>query len=278
MNSTPHPNPPARPARPVALVTGATRRVGLAIAAALARAGCDLIITYRSSLAAAREARQAVLRAASAAPTAAPPAAAPPDPCVELIELDLSDPARVESAGRLLADRSTGIDVLVHNASIYGPTPLASLSAADALRHFHVNALAPLMLSKHLAPALARSSLPGGGAIVAMLDIHAMGLPRSNYSAYAMSKAALHEMVRSLAKELAPRVRVNAVAPGVVAWPDQHGHEESDPAVRAAYLARVPLARAGTPDDAAEAVRWLALHARYMTGQVLRIDGGRSIE
>ncbi len=143
---------------------------------------------------------------------------------------------------------------------------------------YRVNALAPLLLSKHLAPALARSTLPGGGAIVAMADIHAMGehgLPRREFAAYAMSKAALVEMVRTLARDLAPRVRVNAVAPGVVAWPEK-GHE-SDAAAQAEYLGKIPLARTGTPQDAAEAVRWLAFDARYITGQVIRLDGGRSL-
>ncbi len=117
--------------------------------------------------------------------------------------------------------------------------------------------------------------MKGGGAVVAMADIHAMGLPRPAFSAYAMSKAALVEMVRSLARELAPRVRVNGVAPGVVAWPEQ-GYE-SESGAQAAYLKRVPLARAGAPEEAAAAVAWLAMDATYVTGQILRLDGGRSL-
>jgi pteridine reductase len=108
-----------------------------------------------------------------------------------------------------------------------------------------------------------------------MADIHAMGLPRSGFSAYAMSKAALVELIRSLARELAPRVRVNGVAPGVVAWPEE-GYEADEEAQRA-YLKRVALERAGTPEDAAAAVAWLALDATYVTGQVIRLDGGRSL-
>jgi pteridine reductase len=106
-----------------------------------------------------------------------------------------------------------------------------------------------------------------------MCDIHASERPRKNFAAYSMSKAALEQMVRVLALELAPKVRVNGVAPGVVAFPDSGA--ESDPEMQARYLKRVPLARSGTPEEAAEAVRWLALDATYTTGEVVRVDGGR---
>lgn len=169
--------------------------------------------------------------------------------------------------------------MLIHNASTYDRTPLDSLTADQALAAYRVNALAPLLLSAGLAPLLSRSNLRHGGAIVAMCDIHALGehgLPRSrDFAAYAMSKAALAEMVRTLARELAPRVRVNGVAPGVAAWPDS-GHE-SDAASQSAYLSRVPLARAGTAEEAAEVVRWLALDATYLTGEIIRVDGGRNM-
>lgn len=248
------------PGAPLALVTGAARRVGRAIAVELARAGCDVIIHFNGSASEATAVRAEVHTLGRHA---------------ELWPLDLSELAGVERAARELAGALPGLDVLVHNASIYAPTPLAGVSASDVTRHHAVNAAAPLLLSRAFGPLLERSSLDGGGSIVAMLDIHAMGLPRRDFVAYAMSKAALHEMVRSLARDLAPRVRVNAVAPGVVAWPDD-GYE-SDHEAQQAYLKRVPLARSGTPEDAAEAVRWLALEARYMTGHTIRVDGGRSL-
>jgi pteridine reductase len=106
-----------------------------------------------------------------------------------------------------------------------------------------------------------------------MCDIHAGDRPRRNFVAYNMSKAALEQMVRTLALDLAPKVRVNAVAPGAVAFPES-GYE-SDPAMQERYLRRVPLQRVGTVDEAAEAVRWLALDATYTTGLVVRVDGGR---
>lgn len=243
---------------PTAVVTGGALRVGRAICLALARAGMDIALTYRSSEREAADLVRAVTdlgRVARAFP----------------VELD--DPAAVEALGRRLATDLPRLDVLVHNASVYGPTPLAGLTAETALRQYRVNALAPLLLSRALAGRLAGSALPGGGAIVAMCDIHALGRPRRDFTAYGMSKAALAEMVQTLARDLAPGVRVNGVAPGVVAFPEQ-GYE-STPELQRKYLSRVPLGRSGTPEDAAEAVRWLALDARYTTGEILRIDGGR---
>lgn len=247
------------------MITGGVRRVGLATARAFARAGCDLVLTYRTSQAAAREASVEIGNAYGVD--------------VKILPLDLNDLQAVEAFGREQARVLPRLDVLVHNASVYMQTPLGSLEVEDALKAYRVNALAPLLLCKHLAPRLAEAGRGegggGAGAIVAMLDIHAMGIPRGGYAAYAMSKAALHEMVRTLAKELAPHVRVNGVAPGVVAWPEQG--DESSAAEQAAYLAKVPLKRAGTPEDAAEAVRWLALDAKYTTGEVVRVDGGRGM-
>ncbi len=261
--------------RPVALVTGGTRRIGAAIASALAATGCDVVITHRL-------------------PPPPPPPGGPGSHTAS-IRLELSDTAEVERVAAELARQLPRLDVLVHNAAAYGPTPLATLTADAALAYYRTNALAPLLLSRALAPLLSASTLtspasphtpphPIGGAIVSLCDIHALGdtgaaLPRAGFSAYAMSKAALVEMTLTLARELAaapPRgVRVNAVAPGVVAFPDSG--PESDPAFQARYLARVPLGRAGTPHEAAAAVRFLALEAGYCTGQIIRIDGGRSV-
>ncbi len=244
--------------RPHALVTGGARRVGREIALELARAGCDVTITYAQS----RDDAEATCRdlAALGAHSVA-------------IQLHLGDATEVEDWANRIAGDFSRLDVLVHNASVYGASPVESLTGERALHDFRVNALGPLILSSRLAPLLTRSRLPGGGAIVAMLDMHVLGRPRRGFSSYAMSKAALAEMVRSLARELAPKVRVNGIAPGIVEWPeqgDESGHEG-----QRAYLARVPLARAGTAQDAAKAVRWLALEATYVTGEIVRVDGGR---
>lgn len=241
--------------RPLALITGGARRVGRAIALELARAGCDVLITYNASESEARSACAEIERVGVRARAEA---------------LDLNDLERVERVSERLAKELPRADVLVHNASIYFPTPLASLSPRSAEDFMRVNALAPLVLSRALAPRLAER---GTGSIVAMVDMHALGRPRVGMSAYAMSKAALVEMVRSLARELAPAVRVNGVAPGVVAWPES-GYE-ADRAMQERYLQRVPMGRAGTPEDAAGVVRWLALDAPYVTGEIVRVDGGR---
>lgn len=244
--------------RPLVVITGGARRVGLAIAHTFARAGCDLTLTYNSSGDEAEQAA-AVLRGFGVE--------------VSLEQADLSDVIEVERLGRRIAASARRVDVLIHNASVYEASPVREITAEFALRQYQVNALSPLLLTRTLFPLMARSRLPGGGAVVAMADMHAMGRPRKDFSAYSMSKAALIEMVRCLARDLAPRVRVNAVAPGVVAFPES-GHE-STPDLQQKYLSRVPLGRSGTPGDAAEAVRWLALEAHYITGEVVRVDGGR---
>lgn len=261
--------------RPLAVVTGGARRVGRAIAERLARAGCDVVFTFHSSEDEARGAADA-MRAHGV------------DASAERIDLDDLD--ATQRLGERWAREWPRLDVLVHSASIYGPTPVlpdspaiadegaadASWGVGDALSHYRVNALAPLVLTRALSPLLVRTAVDIAGArpsVVAMCDMHVLGRPRAGFIAYAMSKAALVELVRTLARELAPHVRVNGVAPGVVAFPES-GYE-SDEASQRAYLSRVPLARSGTPADAAEAVRWLALDAAYTTGEIVRVDGGR---
>jgi len=250
---------PALPT-PLALITGGAKRVGRAISLTLARAGFDLIVTYNTSADEADTLRAQVRSLGRECKT---------------VRLALDDPEKVLAHAHEIARLHPRLDALVHNASTYSPTPIDEVTAEDALSHYRVNALAPLLLSRALRPCLDRSILPARGSIVAMCDIHAMGRPRKEFSAYSMSKAALAEMVRTLARELAPSIRVNGLAPGVIAWPDA-GHE-SDEASQQAYLSRVPMARAGTPEEAAEIVRWLVMDASYITGSIIRVDGGRSL-
>lgn len=243
---------------PRALVTGGARRVGRATCLALARNGCAVDLTYRTSNEEALD-LTAQLRGLGVE--------------AETFPADLEDEQSVRALASRYGPSERSLDILVHNGSIYGSTPLTDLTSDEALRFFRINALGPLLLTAGLADALRASEMPGGGAVVAMCDIHAMGRPRTGFSAYGMSKAALAEMVNVLARELAPSVRVNGVAPGVVAFPES-GYE-SDEQAQQRYLSRVPLERSGTPEDAAETVCWLALHAHYTTGQVIRVDGGR---
>lgn len=263
--------PRAGARRPIALITGVSRagRVGHAIARRLWSEGFDLILTHRPGVQRSRGAAEIIadLREHGGARA---------DQTARADALDLGDAGAVETFAARLDRELPALAALVHNAATYEPTALEGVSAAEAESFFRVNAVAPLLLSRGLAGALSRGATPG--AIVAMLDIHAMGetgVPRRGHIAYSMSKAALLEMVLVLARELAPRVRVNGVAPGVVAFPGEG--PEADPAWQERYLARVPLGRAGTPDEAAEAVHWLITGATYCTGQVIRVDGGRAM-
>ena len=238
--------------RPVALVTGAARRIGAAIARALHADGHDLVLHYHGSRADA-EALAADLERARPGSTL-------------LLAAELADSARLPALVEATVARFGRLDALVNNASAFFPTPLGA-ATPDAWRTlFAVNAQAPWELAQAAAPHLAAAH----GAIVNLVDIHGER-PLRGHAVYGASKAALIHLTRSLALELAPRVRVNAVAPGAILWPE--GGKPS--AERDAILARTPLARTGTPEEVAEAVRWLLRGATYTTGEVLHVDGGR---
>lgn len=236
----------------VALITGGGRRVGRATALALAKAGCDVAITYRRSEDEAQQLAAAVAEHGRQAWT---------------FQADFSDPGAADVLRQELLAEAGRLDVLVHNASVFEPTPWGEVKATSWQRQMMVNALSPVLLTQAFRRELAADE---GGRVIHFIDIHVMGRPRKGYAAYNASKAALAEMTASLAVEMAPQVTVNAIAPGVVAWAE--GMSEAD---RQAYLERVPLERAGTPEDAAKAVVYLARDADYVTGQTIRVDGGR---
>ena len=239
------------------LVTGASRRVGRAVALELAGRGLDLVLTHRSSPADCEE-TAACCREAGAAE-------------VEVFELPLESEPRVRAFAERIAPG--GVDGIVHNASRYVRTPLDGLGPEEILLHFKVNALAPLLLTGLLAPQLRASRLERGGAVVCMGDIHSIGRPRVDYSAYLASKGALDRIVECLAVELGPSVRVNGVAPGVVAWAENDLTEEE----QRRYVDRIPQGREGTLQEAAETVSWLLLEAGYVNGSMVRLDGGRHL-
>lgn len=239
---------------PVSLVTGAARRVGAAIAQRLHAAGHRVVVHYRSSREAAQERVDACNdeRPGSALALAA-----------ELGSRETADrlvAAAVQAFGRL--------DLLVNNASDFYPTPVGNIGMDDWERLFDSNARGPLFLSQAAAPHLAEA----GGAIVNLVDIHARH-PRPEHTVYCMAKAALVMMTRSLALELAPAVRVNAVAPGAILWAEGDNNAEAQEET----LRRIPLDRLGEPADIAGAVVYLGLENPYLTGQVLVVDGGRSL-
>ena len=243
------------PGRPVALVTGAARRIGAAIARTLHAAGCDLALHCHRSRAEldALAAELDGVRAGS----------------VLVLQADLAEFDRLPELVAGAVGRFGRLDALVNNASAFFPTRLGETTPAQWDALFAANARAPFFLAQAAAPHLRAAR----GAIVNLVDIHAER-PLRDHALYGMSKAALAYMTRALALELAPEVRVNAIAPGAILWPE----DGKDDAAKAAILARTPLGRTGTVEEIAEAVRWLLRDARYTTGQVLRVDGGRLLE
>ena len=245
---------------PVALVTGSARRIGAAIARRLHATGYDLALHYRSSAGEA-QALAAELEAARAGSTL-------------LLQADLAEFDRLPELVAKTVGRFGRLDALVNNASAFYPTPFGATAPAQWDELFAINARAPFFLSQAAAPHLANAN----GAIVNIADIYAER-PLRGHAVYAMSKAALLHMTRALALELAPKVRVNAVSPGAILWPElSDGSTGKDADAQAAMLARTPLGRIGTPGEIAEAVLWLLQDARYCTGQALHVDGGRMLE
>jgi len=245
---------PPRQESPVALITGGAKRVGAQIARTLHAAGYDLALHCRRSVAEAAElaAELEALRPGSTLILQA-----------ELAELDALH-ALVDTT---LA-RYRRLDALVNNASAFYPTPVGNATAAQWNELFASNAQAPFFLAQAAVPALRETR----GAIVNLVDVYAER-PLAKHPIYCMAKAALAAMTRSLALDLGPDIRVNGVAPGAVMWPSD-GKPYDD---QQAMLARTPLRRAGSPQDVAAAVLWLLRDAPFVTGQILRIDGGRSL-
>ena len=237
---------------PAALVTGAARRLGAAIARRLHAAGYDLALHYRGSGAEAA-ALAAELESARAG-------------SVLLLQAELADFDRLPELVARTVGRFGRLDALVNNASEFVPDAFGTIHPAHWDRMMAVNARAPFFLAQAAAPHLRAAR----GAIVNLSDIYARD-PRADLAAYATSKGALEAATRALAVAMAPEVRVNAVAPGAILWPD----EGIDPALQARLLAMTPLGRTGTPDEVAGAVLWLLGDAGYTTGSVLAVDGGR---
>lgn len=239
--------------RPVALVTGAAKRVGAVIARRLHAAGYDLALHHRAS---AGPMSALVADLEQARPGSA-----------LVLQAELGDAAALPGLVQACEARFGRLDALVNNASAFYPTPVGEATPAQWDELFAANARAPFFLSQSAAPLLRRA----GGGIVNLADIYAER-PLAAHTIYCMAKAALVMLTRSLARELGPEVRVNAVAPGAVMWPEEGKPEKK----KAAMLAGTALKRAGSPDDVAEAVRWLLQDARYTTGEVIRVDGGRA--
>jgi len=238
----------------VALVTGAARRVGAAIATCLHAAGANVAIHYRGS------AREADALAAGFNEER--------ENSAMTFQADLLETAAAPRMIASVLEWHGRLDILVNNASTFYPTPLGEITEQHWEDLVGSNLKAPLFLSQAAAPALRDTR----GTIVNIVDIHAQR-PLRDHLVYGPAKAGLAMLTRSLAKDLAPEVRVNGVAPGAILWPET----EMDDATRASIIKQIPLARSGQPADIAGCVLYLVRDARYVTGQIIAVDGGRSI-
>ena len=236
------------------LVTGAARRIGATIARTLHAAGARVILHCHHS------SDQAERLAAELNGTR-------PRSC-KVIAADLLEPASLARLVDAAAEVWGRLDGLVNNASSFYATPVGKIGEREWNDLIGTNLRAPLLLAQAAAPRLAQAK----GAIVNIVDIHAER-PLPGFVVYTVAKAGLAGLTRSLALELAPDVRVNGVAPGAILWPEDGRHY--DPAERERIVEQTPLARVGTPEDIAGAVKYLLFDAPFVTGQILAVDGGR---
>lgn len=236
-----------------ALISGAARRVGAEIARTLHGAGAGVAIHHRSSgEAAAALARQFNDQRSGSA---------------LVVQGDLNDTPRLPALVAKVIDHTGRLDVLVNNASSFYPTPLTTLTESQWDDLTGTNLKAPLFLAQAALPHLTATR----GVIINIVDIHAIR-PLRDHTAYGAAKAGLAFLTRALARDLAPAIRVNGVAPGAILWPD----EGIADGTRDAVLRQIPLKRVGEPADIAGCVLYLVRDATYVTGQVIAVDGGRS--
>ena len=246
------------PALPLAgrcvLITGGAKRLGAAIGRRLHAAGANVVVHYHQSRPAADAlvAEFEALRAGSAL----------------AVRADLHDVAHLPDLAQAALARFGRLDVLVNNASTFYPTPVGSITLQQFDDLIGTNLRAPLFLSQAATPALRESR----GLIINMVDIHGRR-PLKAHPVYSSAKAGLIMLTKSLARELGPEIRVNGIAPGPVLWPER----DLDAALKEEIVARTALKRSGSPDDIASAALFFATEAPYVTGQVIAVDGGRSL-
>ena len=235
----------------VALITGSARRIGAVIAKQLHQAGADVVIHYRHSADDAIALQQTLNRLRQ-------------NSCF-LVQGDL---LHIEQFPRMIQDiidQTARLDILVNNASSFYPTPIGQITEQDWEDLMGSNLKAPLFLSQ----AACNHLKAAGGCIINIVDIHGIR-PMKAYPVYSSAKAGLVMLTQSLARELAPDVRVNGVAPGAIIWPENQGEQTPDEIIN-----RIALKRQGSPEDIAKAVLFLAKDADYITGHIIPVDGGR---
>ena len=237
----------------VVLITGGAKRIGACIARYFHARGFYVILHFNSS---SREAEQLESDLLSIRKNSC-----------RTIQANFSDESSINALLKEILDSTERLDVLINNASGFFPTPIESATKEEWLTLLDTNATVPLLLIKTLKPLLEDSR----GCVINISDSEvSSGI--SEYSLYAAAKAALESLTKSLAKELAPYVRINAIAPGIILWPEEGGLDEEK---KAEIVNKTILGRAGEPDDIASSA-YLLYRSTYMTGQVLKIDGGRS--
>jgi pteridine reductase len=237
-----------------ALITGAAKRIGAAIAQQLHAHGANIAIHYRGSADAAEE-------LAAALNSQRPESAM-------IAQADLRDTDALRGLIDQVTSQTGRLDLLLNNASTFYPTPLDQVTEEHWDDLLGTNLKAPLFLSKAAAPHLRKT----GGSIINIVDVHSVR-PLKNHPVYGPAKAGLAMLTRSLARDLAPEVRVNGVSPGAILWPEDGMPEKIEQSI----IRQIPLGRTGEPDDIARTVLFLCKDAPYITGQIIAVDGGRSI-
>ena len=237
-----------------ALITGAGKRIGACIARTLHAAGAGIAIHYRGSEEPAEQLAKELnsIRADSAL----------------TVKADLCDTANLGNFINDIIEQTGRLDILINNASSFYPTPLGTITEQQWTDLIGTNLKAPLFLSQAAEPHLRNSS----GVIINIVDIHS-ARPLRHHAVYGPAKAGLAMLTRSLARDLAPAIRVNGVSPGAILWPEDNMPDS----VKENIIGQVPMKRAGNPEDIARCVLYLVRDADYVTGQIIAVDGGRSI-
>jgi pteridine reductase len=242
------------PAQYTALITGAARRIGACIAETLHGRGCNVFLHYNQSSSEVTGLATKLNRARQGS--------------AHIVQASLGDHDAIQRMADRIREDTGQLDLLVNNASRFFPTQAGDTTQLQWDQLMDSNLRGPYFLTQSLLPELATA----GGSVVNLLDIYAVR-PMHNHAVYCMAKAGLQMMTLALAKDLGPKIRVNGVAPGAILWPE----EESDAAAQQKILQKVVMGRSGTPEDIASAVVYLGLDAPYVTGQILAVDGGRSL-
>ena len=242
--------------RPVALVTGAARRIGAEIARTFHQNNYDVALHYNSS---ATEANSLADELNSLRKNSA-----------KTFQAQLTDIRAIQQMGKDVLDSFGKLNVLINNASSFYPTPLQDANEEHWDNLIGSNLKGPYFLCQTLAPQLGKNK----GSVVTIADIYARN-PLKGYSIYCIAKAGNAMLTKSLAKELSPNVRVNGIAPGVILWPNTDEQMSED--IKQQVIDKVPLKRTGSPKDIANTAYFLATAATYMTGQIVAVDGGSSL-